>query len=111
MYEMFPDTQPPTRAAQIREVFDYWVERCTAKGRTPILGNKRRSKINARLEEGYTTSDLKQAVEGALLSPWHTGDNPEGKKYLDIVTIFRDDAQVEKFIELADSSTTEDDEW
>lgn len=99
-----------TRAEAIREVFDYWVEKTYTKGRKPILGAKRRSKLNARLSEGYTVEDLKLAVDGVLLSPWHMGDNPSGKKYLDIVTIFRDDAQVEKFMNMADGDELSPDE-
>lgn len=89
----------------IQTVFNHWVKQTwNGKGRKPILGTKRQTKIRARLREGYTTTELKTAIDGVLNSPFHMGHNDRGQKYTDIVTILRDDAQVEKFIQLAQTN-------
>jgi DNA-binding transcriptional ArsR family regulator len=62
---------------------------------------KRQTRIAARLNEGFTVDDLKQVPYGVLKSKWHIGDNPQKQKYDAIDIVYRDAAQVEKFLELA----------
>lgn len=88
------------RLDEIREVFEYWVERTsTGRGRRPLFDAKRKARIAARLADGFSVTDLKTCVDGFLLSPWHNGSE-SGKRYLGIETIYRDAAQVEKGNEL-----------
>jgi hypothetical protein len=81
---------------QVREVFDEWVEVCghpRAK-----LTSDRRSKVRARLKEGYTSVDLKQAVRGAARGAYV---DARGHKWDDLTLICRSGANVERFIALA----------
>jgi hypothetical protein len=69
--------------------------------RPPILDVKRRKAIADRLREKFSVADLKSAVEGIFLSPFHMGDNKTQRKYTDITLACRDAEHVEKFCELA----------
>lgn len=62
---------------------------------------KRLARINARLKDGFTVDQLKKVPHGVLMSPWHMGENDRKTKYDGIDTIYRDAAQVEKFLGLA----------
>jgi hypothetical protein len=78
-------------------VMEAWV---AATGRAPgkvKLNAKRRAAIAARLREGYTEEDLIAAARGIALSAWHTGDNPDGKKFDDLLVAIRDGERVERF--------------
>lgn len=83
---------------QVRIVFDYWRDRRKAilslNGRGPEmkLTEKRASVVRARLEEGYTTEQLCEAVDGCLGSP----RNVEGG-HIDLELICRDQKQVGQY--------------
>jgi hypothetical protein len=59
-------------------------------------------KVGARLKEGFSVADLKRAVIGCKLSPWHQGENPSGAVYDDLELICRNDANVRRFIATAE---------
>lgn len=80
----------------VREVFDYWRDKMIHP--RAKLDSTRRSKIAARLRDGFTVDELKQAVDGCAESAWHMGDNPSSKKFDDIALICRDASKVESFI-------------
>lgn len=67
-----------------------------------IIDDKRKKRIKARLEEGYTVEQLLKVLDGVEKSPFHLGDNDRSKKYVDVKTIYRDAEQVDGFLELAD---------
>ncbi len=84
-------------AGTAERVMEAWV---LATGRAPgkvKLNAKRRSAVAARLREGYTEEDLVAAARGIALSAWHTGDNPDGKKFDDLLVAIRDGERVERF--------------
>ena len=83
-----------------RRIFDAWVSATERDENRVALNTVRRSKIVARLNEGYTEDDLIAAVNGVTLSSWHMGDNPGRKRYDDLPTVLRDGSQVEKFRDL-----------
>lgn len=85
--------------ADVRRVFDTW-QSVTGKS-AALLDRKREGKIRERLRDGYTVDRLEAAVRGAMLDPFLCGENDRGKKYLDIITIFRDGPQVERLEALA----------
>jgi hypothetical protein len=97
-------------ASAIQEVYEHW-RQATGKARAR-LSPDRAQKIRARLaSDGFSVADLKRAVDGALSSPYHCGENETGTTYLDIRTIFRNCEVVEGHIErigrLPDSATPE----
>ena len=87
----------------IFEVFQHWVSLCRAspKGRRPVLGDKRRGKIEKAIGL-YGIEACKDAVSGSTHSPWHMGHNPQGKKYDDIELILRDEKHIEMFLDIYD---------
>ncbi len=79
----------------VTAVFEHWV---TVMGRDPSrtkLTAQRRSRIRARLAEGYSVADLKAAVDGCKLSAFHMGENPAGQAYNDLEQILRSGGHVE----------------
>lgn len=80
-------------------VFQYW---------TQVMGhpkakwdNSRRTKIRARLDDGFSVDDLKQAIDGCKASPHHMGENETYTVYDGIDLIFRNASKTEWFMELA----------
>ncbi|HCE75484.1 MAG TPA: hypothetical protein DEP04_02560 [Dehalococcoidia bacterium] len=88
---------------EVLEVFHHWIAQCksSGKGRVPVLGDKRRRKIEKAIEL-YGLDACKDAIRGVTYSSWHMGHNPQGKKYDDIELILRDEKHIEMFLELAD---------
>lgn len=87
----------PKAITSTQEVFLYWQERM-GKPRAK-LDEKRAAKIRARLRDGYSVQDLKDAVDGCRQSAWHQGRNDRNKVYNDIELICRDAKHVDEFIE------------
>lgn len=90
----------------VREIFDYWAdERASAIGKTSTvpmkMTTKRRSKIKARLAEGYSAEQLKRAIDGCCSNP----HNVEGG-YLDIELICRDQQHVEQYLRWSENNST-----
>ena len=87
-----------TSSAKI--VLSAWVE-STGRDQSKVkLNAKRLAAVKARLREGYSVGDLCAAARGISVSAWHQGDNPEGKKYDDLLVAIRDGDRVEKFRDL-----------
>lgn len=63
-------------------------------------GEKERKRIAARLCEGFSLDDLLMAIEGNHASPFHCGENADGKKYHSLELIFRNADKVTSFIEM-----------
>lgn len=81
----------------VLEIFRYWRDKReevldAQKGPRMKLSKKREGKIRARLREGYTVDQLKEAVDG-MLSREH---NVKGG-YTDIELCLRDQGKVEMF--------------
>jgi hypothetical protein len=73
-------------------LFQYWQERCghpSAK-----FGTDRRSKVRARLNEGFTEADIRQAIAGAARQPF----KKDGKTYDDLELICRSSSKLEDFM-------------
>jgi hypothetical protein len=97
------DDQKANRSAQAREVFDYWASRLGKSGNIKFTADRKR-KVEARLREGYTVDELKQAVDGILNSPHHMGENEQGVVYDDLGLICRKGEKTDHFIQLASKS-------
>ena len=95
--------------AEVREVINYWRERCNKSERvkTPT-GSTRWNKVKARLKEGYEVADLKLAIDGYATKPYvgtngRTDDPENARRFDDIELICRDEVNVEKGIAMAPS--------
>lgn len=86
-------------AASVGVVFDEWKR--VLNHPKAALDSKRKKRIQDRFGDGFTLEELKLVPLGVLNSPYHLGQNPQSTRYDGIDTVFRDRAQVEKFIELA----------
>ncbi|PWD66529.1 replication protein [Pectobacterium parmentieri] len=95
--------EPPEQSASqsIKEVFSHW--QAQHNHPTSKLDPKRRKRINARLEEGFSVAELCKAISGAKYDAWLMGKNPSNRRYDGIETILRDAAQVEKLRDLDDN--------
>jgi hypothetical protein len=84
----------PGDSMAARRLFTYWQERCghdTAK-----LTRDRRRKLEARLREGYSEQQIRQAIDGAALRPFV---NDAGKRFDDLELICRNGSKLEDFME------------
>lgn len=84
-------------AGTAERVMQAWVEATGRSAGRVKLNAKRRAAVAARLREGYTEQDLIAAARGIAMSAWHTGDNPDGKKFDDLLVAIRDGERVERF--------------
>lgn len=98
--EVKGNSYPPTLLTKnISEVFEFWrAETGRVKAK---LTTDRRTKIAARLKEGYTVDEIKRAIDGCRASPFHRGENPTGKVWDDIELICRTGAKLEGFLNSA----------
>lgn len=91
-------------------VFDYWKE--IHSKRVAVMDVKREARIGWAIKH-YGIQKCKDAIYGCLLSDWHMGKNPNGKKYNDIHNIFVDAKHVEMFLDRFEKATgkTARQEW
>lgn len=82
------------------DLFEFW-RQTMGKSDSAKLTADRKSKINARLRDGRSVEELKQAITGCAMSPFHMGDNDRQTAYNDLVTIFKSDATVQQHIDRA----------
>lgn len=79
----------------VNEVWSHYVS-AHPDHKTCRLTAPRKRMIQARLKEGYTVEQLKDAITGFHLSPFHTGENDQKKRYLEFELMVRSGEQVEK---------------
>lgn len=78
----------------VKEVFDYWRDRCEHP--QAKLTTDRAAKIKARLRDGYSLTDLRAAIDGAKAGAFVNADN--GRRYDDIELICRNGSKLESFV-------------
>ena len=88
----------------IEEVFKFWVATFGKRSST-VLDDARRKKLRIALKH-YSVEECKQAIKGCSLSPWHTGHNPNNKKYHELTLIFRNADKIETFIDIYEAEST-----
>lgn len=86
-------------ARQVKTIFSYWQERLNHPNSK--LTAERQRKIEARLREGYTIGQIKQAIDGCASSSFHRGENDQRRSYDDLELICRNGSKLETFIALA----------
>lgn len=101
-----PDTEDErvSRSATALSVFDYW--RQESGHAHAHFTDKRRSRVLARLKQGYSVEQLQSAIRGCLASPFHRGQNDTGERYDDLELICRDGEHVEKFIAISENGVS-----
>jgi hypothetical protein len=78
---------------EIGELFAYWQRQCGHPDAK--LGADRRRKIAARLREGFTAEQIRQAIDGAARGAFV---NEAGRRFDDIELICRNATKLESFI-------------
>jgi hypothetical protein len=86
---------PESLYTSVRTVFEYWQKKLGHPDAK--LSDDRKGKIVARLREGITPEHLMRAVDGCAASPYHMGDNTNGRRYDSIELIFRNAGKVDEF--------------
>ena len=86
------------QTSQESDIFNFWKD--TMEHPKAKLSSDRRQKIKARLKEGFTVDDCKEAIQNCRDSPYHQGDNEQGKVYDSIGLIFRNADKLEWFINM-----------
>lgn len=84
---------------QIREVFAHYRTHHPRSFREPQSTSEEWKRIRARLREGFTVEDLKQAIDGCHVCPHNCGQNSQNQKYQDLKLIVKDGGQVTRFME------------
>lgn len=95
------DTSKSTLAV---DVFSFWCDKM-GKANNAKLTAGRRSKILARIKEGYPVEEIKQAIENCARSDFHMGQNDNGTKYNDLELICRSGAKLEFFRDMSGASS------
>lgn len=84
----------------VSEIFSYWCQ-VMNKGSLAKCTKKREAKVKARLKDGYTIEQIKQAIDGCSRSSHHMGknpaSNPDGTIYDDLELICRNGEKLEFF--------------
>ena len=96
--------QPPMTNDRMQELFQYWKDTFNKRSST-VFDEARQKKIAVALRN-YGMEKCKKAIKGCALSSWHTGSNPQNKKYNDLSLIFRNSDKVEMFLELYETEST-----
>lgn len=84
---------PDTTTETVQTLFDHW--RVVHNHGNAKLTSDRRSKVKARLRDGYTVQDITEAIEGALVDP-ALQQNERGVVYDDLATICKDGRTLER---------------
>ena len=92
------NSKTSTKVNEVQEIFNHWVL-VMKKSSGSLLNNKRTKAIKARLAEGYTVEQIKDAIVGCSMTPHNMGKNDNGKKYDDLELICRNGSNVERFAE------------
>lgn len=84
----------------VDEVLAHYVEAMAANNREARVTPKRRKLVQARIKEGWTTEELKRAINGLTHSDWHMGRDPKtnGQTWSDLKYCLGSMERVEEFI-------------
>lgn len=93
----------------IMEVLEYWRDRTNHPGAKLPVDGKRFKSVKTRLNDGFSTDQLKRAIDGVAAFPYEGdygkryAENDKGRKRKDelILHVMRDEQQVEARIRLA----------
>ena len=92
------ETLKETFKENIYVVFEFW--KTTFNSPKTVLTEKRKKKIEARLDQGYSVEDIKKAILNCSKSDYHMGKNDRGTVYNDIELICREPEKLDRFISM-----------
>ncbi len=88
--------QPSAEANEPFLIFSYWKE-IMEKNEGAKFTAKRLKAVKARLKEGYTLDQIKQAIYGCSVTPHNQGKNDQGKVFDCLELICRSGENIERF--------------
>lgn len=77
------------------QVFEHWRQKLRPKAH--VFDDDTRKKVLARLKEGFTVEELKQAIDGCASNPHNQGVNDKQKRYDSLELICRNGGNVARF--------------
>ncbi|HAT1597251.1 TPA: hypothetical protein JAN72_06570 [Legionella pneumophila] len=98
------DSSQTRTSTSVQEIFQHW--QITMSKPKAKLDRKRQNIIKAALRLGYTSTELKQAIDGCAKTPHNMGKNDRNQIYNDISLILRDADHIERFINNANEYNT-----
>lgn len=88
----------PDFKEQIQEVWEHYLKTFDGFFKRITLTDDRKTKIRARLADGFSVEEIKQAITNIRKSSFHCGENDSGKFYADITLICRSKSKLEEWI-------------
>ncbi len=85
----------------VQIIFSHWQEKL--KHPKAVLDPKRKRHIQTALKN-YPVDDLKKAIDGISVTAHNIGENENKQRYDDIHIVFKDSANIERFMQNANSS-------
>jgi hypothetical protein len=82
---------------QVQNLFEFWLDKMGKQLGKCKFTPKRKKAVLARLKDGYSTSDIQQAIYNCAGSAWHNGQNDRNQPYNDIELICRSGENLERF--------------
>jgi predicted phage replisome organizer len=95
---------------QVVQIFNFYKETFDGYFKRLSLTDGRRTKIEARLKDGYTVDDICIAIKNIRKSTFHCGDNDKHMFYATLEFICRNSETLEKWIN-ADNVMKEDNKY
>ena len=102
-------TETRQRADEVADVYSHYLKYHKRAAPSLLPSTKEYRAIRDRLTEGYSVDDLKLAIDGNHISPWHCGKNEDGKEWHGLGIIMRDGEHVQRFIEEMEKDTVKND--
>ena len=87
-------SHPSDAVDKVKVIFDYWCLTMSKSSQTKLTVERRKC-INARLKDGYTVDQIKQAIDGCANSSFHMGKNDNKTIYNDLTLICRNGSKLE----------------
>lgn len=92
-----PEGESEQLSKQAEQVYQHWLRTTQRTPQRWKFTKERKTKVVARLRDGYSVRDICEAVDYVAESDFHRGDNEQGQRYDDLVTICRNGTKLETY--------------
>lgn len=93
-------SKPLVPSGDVTAVFDHWRTVMQKTKRTVLDSNRKR--LITKALTNYSVDDVKAAITGCSLSPYHMGENDTRKRYDGLELILRNAEKIEQFMGFAE---------
>lgn len=102
------ESKDEKHADDIKWLFAYWVQATGRDKASTKLTPNRKTKLTARLAEGYSRGEIKKAIDAIANSQFHQGQNENARRYDDLELICRNGDNLEKYRDMSPKSVAEE---